>query len=315
MSNTTSSGPRPSVLERLAAGPISWGVCEVPDWGIQLSPDRVLGEMRSLGIRATEAGPDGWLGYDPAATRALLDHDGLELVGGFLPLVLHDPTRLGASLDKVRRTAQLYVELGAGVICSAAVVDDDWAPRVELSTAEWDHLLRGLGLVDELVGEYGVAQTFHPHWGTLVETDEELKRVFDNTAVSICLDTGHLSLGGSDPLEIARDFGSRVGHVHLKDVRSNVVAELRAGEFGLVAAVQAGLFQPLGAGDVAVDEVVGTLERSGYGGWYVLEQDTALTAGVPNAGEGPVNDVRRSIDFLRAAAPETTHVSNASKGG
>jgi inosose dehydratase len=315
MSNTTRSGQRRSVLERLAAGPISWGVCEVPGWGIQLSPDRVLGEMRSLGIRATEAGPDGWLGYDSVATQTLLEHDALELVGGFLPLVLHDPVRLDASLDKVRRTAELYVELGAGVICSAAVVDDDWAPRIELGATEWGHLLHGLGLVDELVGEYGVAQTFHPHWGTLVETDEELKRVFDNTAVSICLDTGHLSLGGSDPLEIARDFGPRVGHVHLKDVRSSVVAGLRRGELGLMAAVQAGLFQPLGTGDVAVDEVVATLERSGYGGWYVLEQDTALTAGIPDAGEGPIEDVRRSIDFLRAAAPEATRVSNLSEGG
>jgi inosose dehydratase len=315
MSNTTRLGPPPSALDRLAAGPISWGVCEVPDWGIQLDPDRVLAEMRSLGIHAAESGPDGWLGYDPAATRALLERHRLELVGGFLPLVLHDPGRLGASLDKVRRTAELYVELGARVICSAAVVDDDWAPRIDLPAAEWEHLLHGLGVVDEIVAEYGVAQAFHPHWGTLVETDEEVKRVFDRTAVSICLDTGHLALGGSDPLEIAREYAPRIGHVHLKDVRSSVVSKLRSGELGLVGAVQAGLFQPLGEGDIAVDEVVGTLERAGYPGWYVLEQDTALVEDAPPPGEGPVEDVKRSIEFLQTTAPDATQVANPKEGG
>ena len=94
MSNTAKAGS--PLLDRLAAGPISWGVCEVPGWGLQLPPDRVLSEMRSLGILATEAGPDGYLGRDPALVRALLDRHGLELVGGFLPVVLHDPARLGA---------------------------------------------------------------------------------------------------------------------------------------------------------------------------------------------------------------------------
>jgi len=315
MSNTTSSGQRPSVLERLAGGPISWGVCEVPNWGMQLEPDRVLTEMRSLGIRATESGPDGWLGYDSAATRALLDRHHLELVGGFLPVVLHDPARLGANLDKVRRTAELYVELGAGVICTSAVVDDDWSPRIELSSAEWAHLLQGLDRVGEIVAEYGVMQAFHPHWGTLVETDDEVKRMLESSGVSICLDTGHLSLGGSDPLEIAQDYGRRVRHVHLKDVSSTVASGLRSGELELVPAVQAGLFQPLGAGDVPVHEVVAALESSGFGGWYVLEQDMAITQGAPPPGEGPVEDVRRSIDFLRAGAPGATHVAHAAEGG
>src|ERR1700693_1012365 len=105
MSNATRAGRAPrAILERLAAGPISWGVCEVPGWGIQLPPDRVLSEMRSLGIVATESGPDGYLGYDPAHVRELLDRNGLELIGGFLPVVLHDPSQLAASLAKVRRT-------------------------------------------------------------------------------------------------------------------------------------------------------------------------------------------------------------------
>src|SRR5215475_9822630 len=101
-----------SNLDRLAAAPISWGVCEVPGWGLQLEPDRVLAEMHELGVAATEAGPDGYLGSVSEA-RATLARHGLELVGGFLPVVLHDPGQLEATLAKVRRTAALFADLGA----------------------------------------------------------------------------------------------------------------------------------------------------------------------------------------------------------
>jgi inosose dehydratase len=291
-----------SNLDRIAAAPISWGVCEVPGWGLQLDPDRVLAEMRTLGIAATEAGPDGYLGTDVAAARALLDRHGLKLVGGFLPVVLHDPARLDASLAKVREKAAYFAALGAGFLNSAAVVDDDWSPWIELDDAQWDHLLRALTLVDEAAAEHGVQNVLHPHWRTLVERDEDVRRVLDGSDVRICLDTGHLVLGGSNPLEIAASYPERIGHVHLKDVREVVAARLRSGELELLEAVQRALFQPLGVGDVAIGEVVVELERSGYAGWYVLEQDSALLGSAPPSGQGPIDDVRRSLDFLREVA-------------
>ncbi len=305
MSNPVKAGRAESaVFERLAAGPISWGVCEVPGWGIQLPPDRVLAEMRALGIVATESGPDGYLGYNPAAARELLDRNDLQLVGGFLPVVLHDPAALAASLAKVHRAAGLFADLGATILCSAAVVDDDWSPRVDLSDAQWDHLLTALPALDAAVGEHGVVHVLHPHWRTVVERDEDVQRVLHDSQANICLDTGHLTLGGSDPLKIATEFVDRVGHVHLKDVNARVAAQLRSGELELFAAVQAGLFQPLGAGDVRVDLVVVALEDAGYTGWYVLEQDTAIIAAIPPPGEGPIDDVRSSIEFLQAVVHE-----------
>ncbi len=293
-----------TLLERLAAGPISWGVCEVPGWGIQLPPERVLAEMHQLGVAATESGPDGYLGYDPGAARALLDRTQMQLVGGFLPVVLHEPAALAASLAKVHRAAALFAELGATVLCSAAVVDDDWSPRIDLDDAQWDHLFAAFSAVDAAAAKHGVTHVLHPHWRTVVEQDEDVQRVLRGSDVGICLDTGHLTLGGSDPLAIAQEFAHRVGHVHLKDVDAAVAARLRSGELELMAAVQAGLFQPLGAGDVAVGEVVDVLEASGYRGWYVLEQDTAIVGAVPPPGHGPIDDVRRSVEFLEARVDE-----------
>jgi len=271
--------------------------------------------MRALGIAATEAGPDGYLGAAPAQARALLARHGLTLVGGFLPVVLHDPAQLDASLEKARRTAGLFAELGGRVLSSAAVVDEEWSPRVELDDRQWEHLVRGLALLDEAAAEQGVRHVLHPHWGTLVEQDEDVARVLETSDVRICLDTGHLVLGRSDPVAVARAFAERVAHVHLKDVRTAVAERLRSGELDLLDAVRQGLFRPLGAGDVAVDELVGELERSGYGGWYVLEQDTALADAVPAAGAGPSEDVRRSIAFLVALVDVRPRVAAAAEGG
>jgi inosose dehydratase len=105
-----------------------------------------------------------------------------------------------------------------------------------------------------------------------------------------------------------------VAHVHLKDVSMAVAERLRAGDLDLVGAVQQGLFQPLGNGDVAVDELVLELERRGYTGWYVLEQDTAVLDAAPAAGEGPIEDVRRSIAFLEQVALRTPAAIAAGEG-
>jgi inosose dehydratase len=311
MSNTAEAGS--PIVDRLAAGPISWGVCEVPGWGLQLPADRVLSEMRSLGIRATEAGPDGYLGRDPAVVRALLDRHRLELVGGFLPVVLHDPARLDASLVSARRAAAMLGQLGASVLCSAIVLDDGWSTPRPLSTEEWAHLLAALPLIDAIAGENGLQHALHPHWGTLVEREPEVRRIVEEAEVALCLDTGHLTLGGVDPAELAGETSTRIVHAHLKDVDARMAERLRAGELSLVQAVQGGLFRPLGDGNARVRDTVLRLERAGYAGRYVLEQDVAL-ASEPLQGTGPIEDVRRSIEFLRAFDRDGAKAAAAAEG-
>lgn len=147
-------------------------------------------------------------------------------------------------------------------------------------------LATGLAEVDQVCAEYGLTQVLHPHVDTLVETEADVELALEHTSVLWCLDTGHLQIGGVDPAEFARVHGDRVGHVHLKDVRNPIAVQVRRGDLGLMRAVQQGLFCPLGAGDVEVDEVMLALESGGYQGWYVLEQDAALPD-EPPAGVGP----------------------------
>lgn len=279
---------------RLAAAPISWGICEVPGWGHQLAPERVFGEMASLGVRATELGPIGYLPFEPAAIREALERHGLRLVGGFVPLVLHEPA---LDIAEAERVAAVLGAAGAEVFNAAVVADAGWSAPLPLDDDAWRRLARHLAEVARLVEQQGLTLALHPHAGTQVETAADVERMLELTEVGWCLDTGHLLIGGVDPAEFARRHGERVVHVHLKDVDMAVAKR----GLSLVQAVQAGLFRPLGAGDVRIDEVLDGLD--GYDRWLVLEQDTALTGEEPPVGSGPVTDVQASIAYLHSLAP------------
>ncbi len=286
-------------LDRIASAPISWGICEVPGWGHMLPTDRVLTEMTDLGITATEYGAPGFLPTDPDGIRTVLDRHGMTLLGGFTPLVLHDPARRDSELARVREVAELFGRAGASTFVSCPVMDDDWSVPRPLDREEHRQLVRMLGEVDAICADAGLRQVLHPHLQTVVETSADVHRVLDDCDVAWCLDTGHLAIGGTDPVEFARQAADRVGHVHLKDVRMDLVPRMLDRSTSIMEGVQEGLFPPLGQGDLALADVVVTLERAGYEGWYVIEQDTAITADLPAEGQGPVDDVRDSMRYLR----------------
>ncbi len=282
---------------RLAGAPISWGVCEVPGWGYQLRPDRVLAEMRDVGLSATEFGPDGFLPSDPARKANLLSSFGLAAVGGFVPAIMHD-----SSIDPIPRVASAlddFVAVGANVLVLAAVTGrDGYDARAELDSDAWKVLLASLDRVAAHAARRGVLATLHPHVGTLVERPHEVSRVLDGSAIQLCLDSGHLLIGGTDPAQLARRAGDRVAHVHLKDVDATWAERVRGGEVSYAQAVARGMYRPLGQGDVDIAGLIDALKAVGYNGWYVLEQDTVLTR-EPD-GEGPVADVRASVAHLRS---------------
>ncbi|MDW5595363.1 sugar phosphate isomerase/epimerase [Conexibacter stalactiti] len=290
-------------LRRVAGAPISWGVCEVPGWGAMLPPDRVFAEMSALGIGATELGPlDDWLPLDAGAIRAALEPHGLALVGGFVPLVLHEHDAEPA-LARARHVATKMAAAGADTFVLAIVGADDWSlPEQPLDAAGWKRLGSHVDAVAELTQSLGLTTVVHPHVGTLVERAEEVERLLETTAAGWCLDPGHLLIGGYDPIDFARRHGDRVAHVHLKDVDLAVAARLNAGELTLMEAVQADLFRPLGEGDAQIAALVRQLAAHGYDGWTVLEQDTAITGAPPAPGEGPARDVAASLAFLAETA-------------
>ncbi len=283
---------------RIAGAPISWGVCEVPGWGHQMSPDRVLQEMTGLGISATEFGPQGWLPEAPAERAAALTPHGLAAVGAFVPVVLHDPDH--DPVPEVDRELDSFAAAGGDVlVLSAASGQDGYDERPVLDETGWATLLRNLDRLTELAAGRGIRASLHPHVGTMVEREDEVRRVVEGSTVPLCLDTGHLLIGGTDPVRLATEQAARINHVHVKDVRLDLVRQVQSGELSYTDAVRQGIYTPLGEGDVDFAAIVAALDAVGFDGWYVLEQDTILTA-EPAAGEGPVDDVRRSLDYLTA---------------
>jgi inosose dehydratase len=294
--------------DRLAGAPISWGACEVPGWGVMPSPEQVLAEMAELGLRGTELGAVGFLPEDPVRIREQLDRHGLEFVGGFVPLVLHEPTLDGARAQ-AWKSADLIARAGGRMFVIGVVQDMEWSAPRELDDPGWARLARHLNEIEALALQFGLTVALHPHAGTLIETGEQVERAMELVEVGWCLDTGHLTIGGADPVEFARRHGDRVVHVHLKDVDAQVAAEFRTGRRSLVDATKHGLFLPLGQGDARIAEVMDALQAHEYDGWLVLEQDTAITGDEPTVAGGPMRDARQSIAFLHHTARTTEEIN------
>jgi inosose dehydratase len=291
-----------SLLDRIAGAPITWGVDGSPGWGHLMDRERVLAEMKEIGLRATELGPDGYLASDVGELKEVLDRHGLEMVGGFVPAVLYQADRAADQLAYVERASAQLAGTGAGVM---VLGPDSHHPgydvSIDLADDEWGVFFENLRRVIDIAGSHGLVTALHPHWGMAVERMHHVERLLGSSEVDLCIDTGHLALAGADPVKVAEMATGRVAHVHLKDVDPDLAERVRAGDLAFRQGVIEGLFRPIGSGIVDVKAFIETLEGSGYDGWYVLEQDAVLDS-EPEPGKGPIEDARASVAVLTELA-------------
>ena len=191
------------MIDRIAAAPISWGICEVPGWGLQMPPSRVLGEMAGLGITTTELGALGWLPDDADGAARLarsVRHERARWLRSTGAAPRHSPPRLGRGGAR-RGEARSPTP---AVVTSWPRSSPAWSRGiVRRSTPEWSALFEGLAETEKIVAEYGLVQVVHPHVNTLIETADEFERFLANCASLFTLDTGHLFIGDADPVAIA----------------------------------------------------------------------------------------------------------------
>ena len=237
---------------RVANAPVSYGAFELTV-GILPNvpgPDQVLGAIAEAGYEGTELGPRGYLGRDRAELGSRLARHGLALAGAFVELRFGD-----GDFGELEATLDLLGGLDAKpVLC-------DKGPR----DSEVD--LNGVRRASELARARGFEPTFHHHMGTRVQSPAEIERLLDGTNVGLLLDTGHFVAAGGDPVAGLRDWQARINHVHIKDVRLDVLRKAA----GWDNAWRSGVFCELGSGDVELDAFVD--ELAGYEGWLVVEQD------------------------------------------
>src|SRR3712207_1737942 len=189
--------------------------------------------------------------------------------GGFTPLLLHvaghDP------VPEVEKILEGYAASHASTLVLSAISGQDgYDSRPELDEQGWRTLLDNLSRIGAVAAARGVRAVLHPHVGTMVENTAEVLRVLEGSSIDLCLDTGHLLIGGTDPAELARQAPERVAHVHFKDVDAGLARQVQEGRHSYTEGVRRGMYRPLGTGDVDVTAIVSHLAGRGYDGWYVL---------------------------------------------
>lgn len=291
-----------SFLRRIAGAPITWGVDGSPGWGHLMSRDRVMEEMVDAGLVATELGPDGYLPRDSDELAGYLARYDLQIVGGFVPALLYRPDRIAGELGYVTRASRQLAAAGSKVlVLGPSSHHDGYDTQVDMDDAEWQIFVDNLRKLEDIVGNQGLTTALHPHWGMAIESGRHVERLLESCDVGLCLDTGHLFLAGTNPVDVAKLAVDRIHHVHLKDLDDQAAERVRSGEARFRRSVIDGMFKPLGEGDCDVEGVIRTLEGAGYRGWYVIEQDASLDA-EPAPGTGPQADAEISVRWLQRLA-------------
>ena len=291
---------------KIGNAPVSWGVMEVAGWGRQIPYSKLLDEIQQAGYAGTELGPYGYFPTDPQKLKSELSARRLQLIASFVPIPLAHSTRHNDAHKEAMKVAHLLAQSGAPLIVLADEMSEmrmAVSGRVDelhdgMTDSQWEGAARILSRIASDCREIGVTAVFHHHAGTFIETPNELARLCASTTpdlLGLCLDTGHYLFGGGDPSEAVSSYGSRIRHLHLKDVRLSVLTRTREDKVGFLDAVRRGVFCELGEGDINLKAVVERLAGLGYSGWAVVEQDVDTR----NEKVKPLESAIRSRQFLR----------------
>jgi inosose dehydratase len=297
---------------RVANAPCSFGAFEITVGVLPDVPDAesVLDAIAHSGYEGTELGPPGYLG-DRKTLRARFERRGLALAGGYIPIRFSEPQHWDDDLRTLGETLDLFAAAD-GSSAKAVLADAGSKERSRLpgraasdrSTGldeqGWTRFAEGVARATELARTRGFEPTFHHHTATFVEAPWEIERMLDLTDVGLLLDTGHLVLGGGEPTAALHAWGDRINHLHVKDVRSDILAGVIEDGADMPEAWRRRVFCELGTGDIDLDAFLAELSRSRYEGWLVVEQDM-----VPRSPQDAVEAAaaqRRNRAWLRKHA-------------
>lgn len=286
----------------LGIAPIGWSNDDLPELGGEIPLEQCLAEARLAGYAGVEKG--GKFPMDAPVLGPILARYGLRLASGWFSGELRHGD-IETEKVRIRQQLDLYLALGCPVMVYAettgtvqAQTDTPVADRPRMEHEEFKRYGEKLThLADWLKGE-GCSMAYHHHMGTVVEREEEIDWLMANTADSVGLlfDTGHLVFAGGRIPDTVRRHARRINHVHVKDIRKDVLAQLRAERWSFLKGVVEGVFTVPGDGMIDFDEVAALLAEIGYAGWVVVEaeQDPAKA--------NPLEMARLGLQTIRAAA-------------
>ena len=288
---------------RLGNAPCSWGV-EFADDARNPTWQKVLKDCAQAGYKGIELGPVGFMPEDPAQLADGLGENGLELIGGVVFRPFHDPDQWDDVLDGAVRTCKALSAHGAKHFVLIDSISPLRAPTAgrpaeakQMDGAEWNAFRDRLVTVARIgAEEYGLIPELHPHAGGFMDFEPEIERILsevDPDTLKLCIDTGHCTYAGFDPVAFMKRHMDRITYVHFKDTDAAVKAEVISNRTGFYDACGQGIFCTLGSGEVDFPAVRQVLLDSGFEGWCTVEQDCD-----PLLDPDPLGDARRNRKYL-----------------
>lgn len=267
---------------KLGIAPIAWTNDDMPDLGKENTFEQCVSEMALAGFTGSEVGNK--YPKDPEVLKKALELRGVEICNQWFSSFLI--TKPFEEVVKEFRAQLAFLKaMGAKVIGASeqsysvqGQLDTPiFGHKYEMNDQEWDTFCTGMNKLGKIAKEeYGIALTFHHHMGTVVQSLAEVDRMMENTDpeyVSLLFDTGHFTYCGEDPLEVVKKYVHRIKHVHLKDIRPEVVEQVKKENMSFLAGVRAGAFTIPGDGCINYDPIFKVLEEAGYEGYMVVEAE------------------------------------------
>jgi inosose dehydratase len=292
---------------KIANAPCSWGILEFDLEGEAAGYTQVLDEIKGTGYNGTELGDWGFMPTEAMVLKQELQSRNLEMLGAFVPVDFSSSDAHAAGAETAIRTAILLTAVGASPVIVLADENGKDPIRTQnagrilpehgLNDEQWAVFANGVEYVARAVLEAtGLRCVFHHHCAGFVETPAEVAKLLaltDPELIGLCFDTGHYTFGGGDALEGVRKHASRIWHFHFKDHEPNIAIQARQNEWDYFASVRNGIFCELGKGNVDFAAVIKELQKAGYDGWGVVEQDV-----LPGMGS-PKESAERNRAYLR----------------
>ena len=289
---------------KLGIAPIAWTNDDMPDLGSENTFEQCVSEMALAGFEGCEVGNK--YPKDTTVLKKALDMRGLQIANQWFSSFV-----LTQSMEKVEKDfiaqCEFLKAMGAKRIGAS---EQSFSIQGQMNTpvfdakyvmndVEWDKFAKGMNRLGDIANSMGIRLVYHHHMGTVVQTAEEIDRMMDMTdpdKFALLYDTGHLAYCGQDYLAVLKKYAKRIAHVHLKDIRPEVVEKVKKEKLSFLQGVRAGAFTVPGDGSIDFAPVFDELDKSGYEGWMIVEaeQDPAKA--------NPLEYALKARDYIRKTA-------------
>ena len=270
---------------KLGIAPIAWTNDDMPDLGAENTFEQCISEMALAGFTGCEVGNK--YPKDTKVLKKALDLRGMQICNAWFSTFLTTKPYEETEKDFIEHITFLK-EMGAKVVgvseqghsiqgTDLSIFDDKYVMNDE----EWDMLCTGLNKLGKVAKDMGITLTFHHHMGTVVQTEAEIDRLMENTdpeLFNLLFDSGHLAYCGEDYMSVLKKYINRIKHVHLKDIRPDVIADVKAKKESFLQGVRKGTFTVPGDGVIDFAPIFEVLSENNYEGYVLVEaeQDPAI---------------------------------------